>query len=502
MKTNPNAPPNTADTRSFLRFSPELEPAFQKAYYRNLVPGLRGGMLVFVLVHLLLAVYFYATHGFFRGAFLPEAAVGTTVFLLTFWTGFRTRWQPAIFTLFGGLIIFLLITQTQAGAGTASDASADANRLQALMRPGIPVIVYGFVLTRVQFRWFLPGALLILALGVAVSLSVTGLPVLPILTSALLGIGSPLAALVYTSYVQEQTSRRGFMAQYLLAQERNSERRLREQSEAKLSVLGQAIGGIVHDLGNPLATVYTGAATLQTILAAPQPNIDAAREFAGMIHDGAEMLNFLRLSLLEQTRVLENKPIPVDLQTASVKTIVERGARFQNPRFVSRRTITLPEETAPICADSMKLTTVFMNLIGNALKYSTGEVRVLWQTHDSDSSDSIGGSGNDKVLLVAVLDQGTGGKGITQAQARQLFVPFGRLEVHGAVEGTGLGLLSVRKIVEAHGGEVFIEGTMDGTPSAPRFTTAMRATYPSLLTEPFRTAFVVTCPAACAPHKP
>ncbi|RYE52784.1 MAG: ATP-binding protein [Sphingobacteriales bacterium] len=85
------------------------------------------------------------------------------------------------------------------------------------------------------------------------------------------------------------------------------------------------------------------------------------------------------------------------------------------------------------------------------------------------------------------------GKGITLEQAQKLFVAFGRLDVHAEVEGTGLGLLSVRHIVDAHGGEVFIEGTVDGLAGSKPFSTAQKV-YPSVLPEGFRTAFVVVCP--------
>ena len=44
-------------------------------------------------------------------------------------------------------------------------------------------------------------------------------------------------------------------------EERNDERRQREQTEGQLRVLAQAIGGIVHDLGNPLTSVQMGAET-------------------------------------------------------------------------------------------------------------------------------------------------------------------------------------------------------------------------------------------------
>ena len=196
-----------------------------------------------------------------------------------------------------------------------------------------------------------------------------------------------------------------------------------------------------------------------------------------MIYDGAEMLNYLRLSLIEQTRVLEGKPIPVDLKATPIKTVVERGAQFQKPSFVRHRTVGIADAPDTICADAMKLTTVFMSLIGNALKYSDGDIQVRWLPYDFP--DAKGGTAKP-VLLIAVLDQGTGGKGITEAQARQLFVPFGRLAAHDAVEGTGLGLLSVRSIVEAHGGEIYIEGTMDGTADAPGFTTTARQMPPAL----------------------
>ncbi len=133
------------------------------------------------------------------------------------------------------------------------------------------------------------------------------------------------------------------------------------------------------------------------------------------------------------------------------------------------------------------MTTVFMNLVGNALKYSEGEIRVVWR--------ELEGSDGGKLVLVAVLDHGRHGRGITPAQAAQLFTAFARLEAHAHVEGTGLGLLSVLKIVAAHGGEAFIEGYQDGTPASPRFSTA-RESYPTLLQGEYRTAFVVTGPLA------
>ncbi len=298
-------------------------------------------------------------------------------------------------------------------------------------------------------------------------------------------VGANIAGMA-TCYSLELSARRAFVATHLLELERLGEQRKREHTESMLQVLSQAIGGVVHDLGNPLTSVQGGVQTLEMVLDMPQPDFDMMRELIGFIDGGAQMLNALRLSLMEQTRVLEGKPTPVDLHTVSINAIVETGARHQNPRYLGSRHVAIRGVACEVLADKLKLVTVFMNLIGNALKYSNGEVSIEW---------SVVGN----YALIAVCDQGQDGQGITAEQAQKLFVAFGRLGAHANVEGTGLGLLSVRHIVSAHGGEVFIEGTEDGTPDSPPFSTAQNS-YPSVLCPGYRTAFVVSCPLASLPE--
>ena len=235
------------------------------------------------------------------------------------------------------------------------------------------------------------------------------------------------------------------------------------------------MGGIVHDLGNPLTSVRTGAETLQLMMP-DTPEAEGEKEILSIISDGALMLDYLRLSLIEQTRVLEGKPIPIHPELVSLRPLVEAGQRYQKPNLASGRKISIQGENLEVQADGPKLITVFMNLLGNALKYSDGKIQVAWRCHG-------------QVLLCSVMDQGRASVGITPEQARQLFVPFGRLDAHAGVEGTGLGLLSAQKIVEAHGGEIFIEGHAD---AASYFSTA-HGSYPPLLEPGFQTAFVIAC---------
>ena len=250
--------------------------------------------------------------------------------------------------------------------------------------------------------------------------------------------------------------------------------------------MGQAIGGIVHDLGNPLTSVQMGASTLNLVLDSGQTDPETIKELTAIIESGSQMLNFLRLSLIEQTRVLEGQPIPVELKPTSALQIVQTGARFQKPSALNGREIGIECPDMAVCADEMKMVTVWMNLIGNALKYSDGEVCVEWRSAEVNG---------EKMLVMAVLDAGTRGLGVSKIQAAKLFRAFGRLENHAQIEGTGLGLLSVQKIVEAHGGEVWIEGFADGTPASGPFSTATQR-YPTMLHGEFRTAFVATCPLA------
>ena len=292
--------------------------------------------------------------------------------------------------------------------------------------------------------------------------------------------------LLLLSFSQERINRIAFWSTHQLEEERNYQRRKYRQTEGQLHVLAQAIGGIVHDLGNPLAAVQMGSETLEIFLKNEEPDKAMLSELTGAINGGAKMLNFLRLSLIEQTRVLEGKPTPVEVRPVEVRTLLQSGVRFQKPHIVGERTVHIQEGDVQICADEMKMVTVWMNLIGNAFKYSDGAVNVRWREWHSPGGD---------VLVVAVADQGTGGRGVSRAGASRLFSAFGRLEAHAQIEGTGLGLLSVQKIMEAHGGEAWIEGYEDGTPSSPRFSTA-HGPYPSMLEEGDRTAFVVSCPLA------
>lgn len=494
MKFMTNAPleaptPDRSSQDGSFRLLPHLARGFQADYYARIRPTLRAMAPLLAALFAACAARDYADTGSFGLAAAQDGgptAFFLAAFALSWVPAFERLWQPVLAA--AGLATVLVSLRAMAGFLAASAPAHPASlswqgpfaSAALFFGQQLCLLMVCLTILRLQFRWTL--ALQAGVFGVGIWTFLTRLAGGPVTADLFLSFLRPvLAAVLLAALVAEQLSVRVFVAGHLLEEERDDERRRREQTQGQLRVLAQAIGGIVHDLGNPLTTVQMGAETVQTFLVDETPDRDALQEFAGLIGDGAEMLGALRLSLIEQTRVLEGKPIPVSLWAEPLRPIVEMGTRFQNSRLTAGRTVSLVGEDLEVYADRLKLATVFMNLIGNALKYSDGEVRVVWRAEGD-------------AVLVGVLDKGTSGRGISEAQARRLFVAFGRLETHADVEGTGLGLVSALKIVEAHGGEVFVEGHADGTPALPSFTTA-QGRYPSLLTSGFLTAFVIACPA-------
>jgi signal transduction histidine kinase len=479
-------------------FTPDLESLFQEHYYTDVRGMLRvAAILIAVLSLAYVARDYMDTHSFWEASRANGAPClfCLLIFALTNTPRFGRFWQP--FIIIAGWLTAALALSGTANFFATHPVPGSGTALYAIIHLMPPellfysqqacILMICFSALRLPFKpsVALQAGALSIAAWVYWVLLLSGAGGKPIL---MFRFFQPtlmvICVVLLVAYVQERLARRAFKANYLLDQERNDERRKRENTEATLKVLNRAIGGVVHDLGNPLASVQTGSQTLLMMLEEEGMDKESIKEVAEIICDGGEMLDYLRLSLIEQTRLLEGKPVPVEYAPASLRGIVEAGARYQKPRFAAGRVISIIGDEIELNVDRMKLVTVFMNLIGNSLKYSDGEVRTTWKTENA-------------ILYITVMDEGTAGKGLTEAQARQLFVAFGRLETHSGVEGIGLGLLSVQRIVEAHGGEIFIEGTSDGLPESPYFSTAYK-TYPPILKPPFRTSFVIAYPLPTA----
>ena len=97
-----------------------------------------------------------------------------------------------------------------------------------------------------------------------------------------------------------------------------------------------------------------------------------------------------------------------------------------------------------VWGDSTLLTQLYQNLIGNALKFIGDYPPIIQLTFEEKEEDRIFG----------VKDNGIG---IESKYAQQIFKPFVRLHGRAKYEGSGIGLAICHKIVERHGGKIWVE---------------------------------------------
>jgi signal transduction histidine kinase len=128
--------------------------------------------------------------------------------------------------------------------------------------------------------------------------------------------------------------------------------------------------------------------------------------------------------------------------------VKEKGAQITRDK--------LPE----VWGDSTLLTQLYQNLIGNALKFSGDQSPVIRLTTEE----------REGLPVFGVKDNGIG---IESRYAQQIFQPFRRLHGRGHFEGSGIGLAICRKIVERHGGKIWVESE-PGKGSHFRFTLSHR----------------------------
>lgn len=105
------------------------------------------------------------------------------------------------------------------------------------------------------------------------------------------------------------------------------------------------------------------------------------------------------------------------------------------------------EAMPPVLADRAQLVSLFQNLLGNALKYRHPQRKPQIRI----SAKAVG-----KQWLFTVSDNGIG---IESRQFERLFTLFQRIDPHGNIPGSGIGLAVCKRIVERHGGAIWVEST-------------------------------------------
>ena len=202
------------------------------------------------------------------------------------------------------------------------------------------------------------------------------------------------------------------------------------------------ISNVSHELRTPLASLKALTETLQEGALEDPP---AARRFLGRIHTEVDALTQMASELLELSRI-ESGQVPLELKPTSPAKLLHSAAermKTQTERAGLALECNFPPDLPEIQADLPRLQQVLVNLIHNALKFTSpgGEIH-LQAARDGH------------FILFCVRDTGCG---IPSDDLPRIFERFYRVDRSRSGGGTGLGLSIARHLVEAHGGRIWAE---------------------------------------------
>lgn len=228
--------------------------------------------------------------------------------------------------------------------------------------------------------------------------------------------------------------------------------RLIAELERKNTELERFTYTVSHDLKAPLITIRGFLGFLEKDVLAG--NTERIRKDVERINDATDKMQRLLSELLELSRIgrIMNPP-----QVVSFETIVRDAIKLVTGRITENKVaVEIAPDLPSICVDRVRFTQVMQNLIDNAVKFMGGQSEPqIWVGQRIDGAKAI----------FFVRDNGVG---IAPENQERVFGLFDKLD--SKAEGTGIGLALVKRIIEAHGGEIWVESEGVGRGSTFCFT--------------------------------
>ncbi|MEA2662934.1 MAG: two-component system, OmpR family, sensor histidine kinase KdpD [Chloroflexota bacterium] len=214
---------------------------------------------------------------------------------------------------------------------------------------------------------------------------------------------------------------------------------LRRSDQLKTALLG----AVSHELRTPLASIMASAGSLR------QKDVtwsDAERDqFHESIEQEVKRLDRLVGELLDLSRI-DAGHLVLQRQYHALDALVDDVlGRLRHTTEAHRIRVDVPEDLPPVSVDYLRIDQVLSNLLENAVRYAPPGTLI-----------EIAGRVENGALRIEVTDEGPG---VAGEDRERVFAPFHRLERgdRGPVKGAGLGLAIARRLVEAHGGRIWVE---------------------------------------------
>ncbi len=223
---------------------------------------------------------------------------------------------------------------------------------------------------------------------------------------------------------------------------RDQNARLEKADRAK----SEFLSSMSHELRSPLNAILGFAQLMETD--APPPTASQALSIGQILEAGWHLLNLINEILDLET--IESGQVPVVLEPVSLAEMLVECLAMVGPAAKLRGVqLAIAEGTAPfVSADRTRLKQVLINLLSNAIKYNAlnGTVTVSYSRPTT------------ALVRISIADTGDG---LSADQVSHLFQAFNRLGQEGrGIEGTGIGLVVVKRLVELMGGTIGVDSAV------------------------------------------
>jgi len=200
----------------------------------------------------------------------------------------------------------------------------------------------------------------------------------------------------------------------------------------RISTIGQLSSSIVHDLRNPLASIYGGAEMMMDGDLSP----DQLQRLAGNIYRSSRVINEMLQELVDVSRGRIHPP-----ETCHLSEVIGAAVDMLSPVAAEHKVVieTSVDTVIELPLERARMERVFLNLISNAIEAMPAGGKI-----------SIAANQNREGILVQVSDTGPGIPEVVRARLFQPFVTSGK-------NGLGLGLALSRQTLLDHGGDLWVE---------------------------------------------
>ncbi|NPU99754.1 MAG: PAS domain S-box protein [Brevinematales bacterium] len=251
-----------------------------------------------------------------------------------------------------------------------------------------------------------------------------------------------IPALISTAPIVDDETILGIRGLIIDISRQKEQERLLTESNRDLEQFAYAVS---HDLKAPLHTM-TGFLGMIEEKINESPKIDTELlEFIGFAANAGKRMGTLIKDLIDYSRIGSAKK---DYSQFPLNSAVQDAILNQKINIDERNAAVTVGELPGIYGDISQISRLMQNLIGNALKYAKPDTPPKISITSEESGD---------FHRITVADNGVG---MEKKFFEKIFEPFQRLVSNDEVEGSGIGLSVCRKIVERHGGKIWVESKL------------------------------------------